>query len=65
MLVLTRKRHEIIRIGPDIAVQIVEIQGGSVRVGIEAPADVAIVRDEIRGQYDPPTTSERKRRKRR
>lgn len=65
MLVLTRRDREIIRIGPDIAVQIVEIRGGSVRIGIEAPADVAIVRDEIRHQYDPPTTTERKRRKRR
>lgn len=65
MLVLTRRDREIIRIGPDIAVQIVEIRGGSVRIGIEAPADVAIVRDEIKDQYNPPTTSERKRRKRR
>lgn len=65
MLVLTRRDREIICIGPDIAVQILSIRNGIVRIGIEAPADVAIVRDEIKDQYDPPTTSERKRRKRR
>lgn len=63
MLVLTRRDREIIRIGPDVKVQIVEIRGSTVRIGIEAPADVAIVRDEIKDQYDPPTTTERKRRK--
>lgn len=47
MLVLTRKNCESIRIGNDISIVILDIQGGKVRLGIEAPKDVAIVRDEI------------------
>lgn len=47
MLVLTRKRGERIRIGEDIVLTIVRIDSRTVRVGIEAPADTGIVRDEL------------------
>jgi carbon storage regulator len=47
MLVLTRKTDERIRIGDDITITIVKIEPGKVRVGIEAPADVAVHRQEI------------------
>lgn len=47
MLVLTRKNCESIRIGNEISIVILDIQGGKVRIGIEAPKDVAIVRNEI------------------
>lgn len=47
MLVLTRKRREEIVIGGDIVVTVLEIKGGGVRLGIEAPRDVPVHRKEI------------------
>lgn len=47
MLVLTRRIGEGITIGPDIRVVVVDIKGGQVRLGIEAPAAVQVHRDEI------------------
>ncbi len=47
MLVLTRKINESIIIGEGIKVKILEIRGDQVRVGIEAPKDVKIFREEI------------------
>lgn len=48
MLVLSRKENERLRVGDSIVLTIVEVNGERVKVGIEAPKDVAIVRDEIR-----------------
>ena len=47
MLVLSRKAGETIQIGPDIAVTIVRIGPNTVRIGIEAPRHVSIVRAEL------------------
>ncbi len=47
MLVLTRKKNEVVRIGNDITVVIVEIRGDKVRLGFEAPSDVAVHRQEV------------------
>lgn len=47
MLVLTRKESQRIRIGDDIVITIAKIDGNKVRVGIDAPAEVSIVREEI------------------
>ncbi len=44
MLVLSRKHGEEIRIGRDITLKIVQLEGNRVRIGIEAPAEVRIVR---------------------
>ena len=48
MLVLTRKLMEKIQIGDEICVTVVRIEGGQVRLGIDAPRSVSIVRDELR-----------------
>ncbi len=48
MLVLTRKDGERIMIGDGIEITIVETKPGSVKLGIDAPANVAIVRDDAR-----------------
>jgi carbon storage regulator len=48
MLVLTRKNGEAIRIGKDIEVRILDIHGGRVRLGLCAPPEVDIQRDELR-----------------
>jgi carbon storage regulator len=47
MLVLTRKTGERIHIGLDITVTVVQVHGNRVRIGIEAPQGVAIVRGEL------------------
>jgi carbon storage regulator len=47
MLVLTRKIGERIRIGDTVTVQVLEVRGTQVRLGVEAPADVRIFREEI------------------
>ena len=41
MLILTRKKDESLRIGDDIVITVVSVSGGHVRLGIEAPRDVA------------------------
>ena len=47
MLVLTRKNGQKIRIGEQITITILRVKGRSVRVGIDAPEDVRIVRSEL------------------
>ena len=47
MLALTRKRGEAITIGTDIRIVVLQVKGGSVRLGIEAPRSVEVHRDEV------------------
>lgn len=47
MLVLSRKVGERILIGPDIAITVVRVTGGGVRLGIEAPPELPVVREEL------------------
>ena len=55
MLILTRRAGEAVRIGDDIEVTVMAVNGSQVRIGINAPRDVAVDREEI---------AERKRRDR-
>jgi len=48
MLVLSRRQSERIRLGDNIVVTIVRVSGDKVRLGIEAPPDVLVLRDELR-----------------
>jgi len=48
MLVLSRKVGEKILIGDQISVTVVRVGQGAVRIGVEAPDDLVIVREEIR-----------------
>ncbi|HUY36238.1 MAG TPA: carbon storage regulator [Pirellulales bacterium] len=50
MLVLTRKTQQQIQFGNDIVITILQVRGQSVRVGIEAPRGVRVVRGEIASQ---------------
>jgi len=47
MLVLTRKSGESLRIGKNIILTVLEKTSGAVRLGIEAPLDIPIYREEI------------------
>ncbi|MFZ5831886.1 MAG: carbon storage regulator CsrA [Planctomycetota bacterium] len=50
MLVLSRKVGERILIGDNIAVTVVRVAQGIVRIGVEAPAEMPIVREELKDQ---------------
>jgi carbon storage regulator len=47
MLVLSRRESERIRLGDSIVVTVVRVSGDRVRLGIEAPASVLVLRDEL------------------
>lgn len=47
MLVLSRKKDEKIVIGDQITLMVIDIRGDKVRLGIEAPKDVAVHRQEV------------------
>lgn len=47
MLVLTRKKKQSLMLGNNIEIQILDIHGEQVRVGIKAPSDLRIMRKEI------------------
>jgi carbon storage regulator len=47
MLVLSRKQNERIRVGDSVVVTVVRVSGDKVRIGIEAPPDVRVLRDEL------------------
>ncbi len=47
MLVLSRKQNERIRVGDSVVVTVVRVNGDKVRIGIEAPANMRVLRDEL------------------
>ena len=47
MLILTRRANQSIDIGPDITVTILRVSNGNVRIGIDAPGEVIILRSEL------------------
>ena len=47
MLVLTRKQDEFIRIGSDIVIRVMKTSKGTVKLGIQAPASVRVLRGEV------------------
>lgn len=48
LLILTRRSNERIFIGDDIVLSVLAIEGNRVKLGIDAPKDVSILREEIR-----------------
>jgi carbon storage regulator len=53
MLVLTRRIGERIFIGDNIVIMVTDVQGCSVKIGIEAPREVRIVREELLTEEKP------------
>lgn len=47
MLILTRRINEALRIGDDVSITVLEIKGNQVRLGINAPKEVSVHREEI------------------
>jgi len=47
MLILTRKTGETITVGDNIQIQVLSVKGGQVRIGIDAPREVLVNREEV------------------
>ncbi|MFQ3334487.1 MAG: carbon storage regulator [Woeseiaceae bacterium] len=47
MLILTRRAGEALMIGDDVSITVLGVKGNQVRIGIDAPKDVAVHREEI------------------
>ena len=47
MLVLSRREQERIRLGESIVVTVIQVAGDKVRLGIDAPSEVVVLRDEL------------------
>ncbi|HWL07984.1 MAG TPA: carbon storage regulator [Planctomicrobium sp.] len=47
MLVISRKTEEFLKIGEDIVVKIIRTSNGSVKIGIEAPGELRVLRGEL------------------
>lgn len=47
MLVLSRKLDQAIKIGSNITIKVIEIKGNQIKLGIEAPDEISILREEI------------------
>ena len=58
MLVLNRKREEKVQIGPDITITILRIKGRAVKIGIEAPEGVRVMRSELLSTPSPAEAGE-------
>ncbi|MFH1302718.1 MAG: carbon storage regulator [Planctomycetota bacterium] len=53
MLVLTRKRDEVIQIGDNIVIKILKTGKGAIKIGIDAPENVRVIRGELLEEYTP------------
>ena len=51
MLVLTRRESERIKLGNSIVLTVIRVSGDRVRLGIEAPPDVLVLREELQTQH--------------
>ena len=47
MLILSRKKNEKIKIGNDITITLIDVHGDQVKIGVEAPKDVKVFRQEV------------------
>ena len=57
MLILTRREGEIIAIGNDVTVKVIEVDGSQVRLGISAPRNVEVHREEVWQRINDPAAA--------
>ena len=55
MLILSRRESECIHLGDDIIVTIVRLNGDKVRIGVQAPSHIRILRNELEPKWQEPT----------
>lgn len=56
MLILSRRVDESLLIGDEIEIVVLEVRGGQVRLGVQAPAAIKVLRDELVDDEESPTT---------
>ena len=52
MLILTRRVGESLMIGDDVTITVLGVKGNQVRVGVDAPKDVAVHREDILNRFE-------------
>ncbi len=57
MLVLSRKTNQKLQIGNDIVITVVKVKGNTIRLGIEAPRNVRVIRSELEFKLDTSLTA--------
>ena len=57
MLILTRRINESLVIGDDVTVTVLGVKGNHVRIGVDAPRDVSVHREELAHKHDETSTS--------
>jgi carbon storage regulator len=57
MLILTRRVNESLLIGDDVTVTILGVKGNQVRIGVDAPRDVSVQREELANRNEETSTS--------
>ncbi len=58
MLVLTRRPNESFYVGDDVNIMVLEVKGSQVKIGIEAPREIQIVRDDVKSTFAKPHDSD-------
>lgn len=61
MLILTRKRSETIQIGDDVVIKVIRTGRGSVKLGIDAPQNVRVLRGELNADSEEPAMNKSER----
>jgi carbon storage regulator len=59
MLVLTRKTNQSIMIGDEIEITVLSVSGDKVRIGIQAPRDISVFRQEVYESMDGKSATEK------
>jgi carbon storage regulator len=57
MLILTRRVNESLLIGDDVTVTVLGVKGNQVRIGVDAPRDVSVQREELANRNEDTSTS--------
>ena len=58
MLVLTRRPNESFYVGDNVNIRVLEVKGSQVKIGIEAPREIQIVRDDVKSAVAKPHDSD-------
>ena len=58
MLILTRRVGELLMIGDDVTITVLSVKGNQVRIGVDAPKEVAVHREEILNRIEDAASQE-------
>ena len=58
MLVLTRRPNESFYVGENVTIKVLEVKGSQVKIGIEAPREIPILRDDVKSSVAKPRSDD-------